>query len=127
MENFIIRANNENTESSIANIIFGKGVFDHCHKIKNICVGYEEPDDLSYLLGTIIYKMPAEYLLKDSNIGSAEWYAMWDQCLSTFLNEPDIEKMLSAVINGITDLFNDEEEFKKTLFLPDLIIDAHSE
>lgn len=111
MENFIIRAAVENTESSIANIVFGKGVFDNCHKIKNICVGYEEPDALSYLLGTIIYKMPAEYLLKDNSIGSSEWFAMWDQCLSTFLNEPDIDGYTDMVLCGEEDIFYQEPDF----------------
>ena len=94
-----------------ANISFGSRVFDKCTRVENICLGYEEPDDLSHLMGTVIHRMPAEYLLKDTDIGSRGWYEKWDMCLGTFINEPDEDGYTDLVLCGEEDIFYNEPDF----------------
>lgn len=91
--------------------VFGRGVFDNCHRIENIMIGYEEKDDLSALMAAIIEKMPAEYLLRDEDIGNTNWFVKWDQCLSTFLNEPDVDGYTDLVLCGEEDIFYNEPDF----------------
>jgi len=92
-------------------LCFGNRVFDNCHRIENICIGYEEPDSLSNLLGAVIHRMPAEYLLKDEDLGNEKWYEKWDQCLSTYLDEPDIDGYTDLVLCGEEDIFYNEPDF----------------
>ena len=92
-------------------LYFGKGVFDKCNKLQDICLGYERPDDLSALLGSVIYRMPAEYLLRDKELGQAGWFEKWDQCLSVFLNEPDLDGYTDMVLCGEEDIFYKEPDF----------------
>lgn len=89
----------------------GRGVFDNCHRIENVLVGYEEKDDLSALMAAIIDRMPAEYLLRDEDIGNDNWFLKWDQCLSTYLNEPDIDGYTDLVLCGEEDIFYNEPDF----------------
>ena len=92
-------------------LYFGRGVFDKCNKIQDILLGYEKPDDLSTLLGSVINRMPAEYLLRDEELGQAVWFEKWDQCLSTFLNEPDLDGYTDMVLCGEEDIFYKEPDF----------------
>lgn len=109
---FVIRGQEGSTPAGIAQeLCFGRGVFDSCHRMENICLGYEEKEDLSALLAAIIYRMPAEYLLKDKDLGTCAWYAKWDQCLSTFLNEPDEDGYTDLVLCGEEDIFYNEPDF----------------
>lgn len=90
---------------------FGRGVFDNCHRIENIMMGYDKCDDLSALMAAVIDKMPAEYLLRDEDIGNENWFTKWDQCLSTYLNEPDIDGYTDLVLCGEEDIFYNEPDF----------------
>lgn len=103
--------NTNETSAKYKEIQFGKGVFDYCLKIQDICLGYEKSDDQSALLGAVIHRMPAEYLLKDKDLGRLEWYQKWDQCLSTFLNEPDEDGYTDMVLCGEEDIFYQEPDF----------------
>ena len=103
LANFIVRDG--------SNVLFGSRVFDKCTKVENICLGYEEPDDLSHLMGAVIYRMPAQYLLKDTDTGSAGWYEKWDMCLSTFINEPDEDGYTDLVLCGEEDIFYNEPDY----------------
>lgn len=110
MQIVILRGDGE-IKNYASQLYFGRGVFDHCNKIQNICLGYEQVDAQSALLGAIIHRMPAEYLLKDKDLGTPAWYAKWDQCLSTFLNEPDLDGYTDMVLCGEEDIFYQEPDF----------------
>ena len=103
LKNFIVRDGGVPT--------FGSRVFDKCVKTENICLGYEEPDDLSHLLGAVIHRMPAEYLLKDNDIGDDTWFEKWDRCLLTYLNEPDEDGYTDLVLCGEEDIFYNEPDY----------------
>lgn len=90
---------------------FGRGVFDRCNHIQNICIGSDQVDDLSALLGAVIHKMPAQYLLRDEELGKPSWYQKWDQCLLNFLKEPDVDGYTDMVLCGEEDIFYQEPDF----------------
>lgn len=92
----------------------GKGVFDDCPKLKNICLGKDERNCLSALLAAASYGLNADYLLRDSELGSEAWFEKWDQTLLAFLKEDDEEGYTNLVLCG-------EEDIKRTV--PDFISD----
>ena len=73
LENLVIR---DGVDSS--KLTFEKGVFEGCTDLNTICLGYEEPDDMSYLLGAAVWSLPAAYLLKDPEIGRDSWFVSFD-------------------------------------------------
>lgn len=105
----------EATEPAVVmqNIDFGRGVFDDCRHIEDICVCNPEKDDLSALLSAVIYRMQAEYLLKDIAVGHAEWYLKWDHKLLSFLEERDDEGYTNEVLCGEEDLSGNIVDFMK--------------
>lgn len=95
-------------------IEFGKGVFDDCIHLDDICIGTGKRDTLSALLGAIPYRLQAEYLLRDNDIGSRHWFAKWDNSLSALLDEDDEEGYTNMVLCG-------EEDIQRSM--PDYIAD----
>lgn len=85
-------------------VVFGSGVFEDCDKITYICLGKEEPDDLSVLLAALPSRMQAEYLLQAGDVGTEAWYQRWDQKLTAFLDEDDEEGYTTLVLCGEEDI-----------------------
>lgn len=92
-------------------IEFGKGVFDDCVHLEDICIGTDKRDTLSALLGAIPCRLKAEYLLRDSDIGSAHWFSKWDASLSAFLDEDDTEGYTNMVLCGEEDIQRNLPEY----------------
>lgn len=92
-------------------VLFGKGVFDDCAKLEHICIGTEKKDACSALLGAVPYRLNAEYLLWDMDIGSARWYSKWDNQLSAFLDERDDAGYTNVVLCGEEDIQRSKSEF----------------
>lgn len=93
------------------NVNMGRGIFDGCHRMEKIFIGKDAGLDQSVLMAAVISKMPAEYLLKDEDSGQERWFAKWDQCLSTYINEPDIDGYTDLVLCGEEDIFYNEPDF----------------
>lgn len=83
---------------------FGKGVFDGCIDLENVCVNMTTPNSLSALLAAINYLPGAEYLLYDSHIGTEQWFLKWDSKLNEFLAEDDEEGYTNLVLCGEEDI-----------------------
>ncbi len=92
-------------------IEFGKGVFDDCVHLEDICIGTDKRDTLSALLGAIPCRLRAEYLLRDSGIGSVHWFSKWDTSLSAFLDEDDTEGYTNMVLCGEEDIQRNLPEY----------------
>ena len=86
---------------------FGKGILEGATAIEEICIGYEEPDDLAYLLATVVSKLPAPFLLRTENLGSEEWYDSFDLSLDSFLKESDMGGYSERVLCGEEDISYD--------------------
>lgn len=89
------------------NVVFGKGVFDNCEELENVLIGYNEPDDISLLLGAAVWRLPAPYLFMDPDIGSSNWINSWDMALNNFLNSKDDEGYTDRVLCGEEDISYD--------------------
>lgn len=87
------------------------GVFTDCFKIENICIDTCDKNDLSALLATVIHRMKAEYLLKDTDLGYPEWYGKWDMALDIYLAQSDDEGYTDMVLCGEEDLMASPEEY----------------
>lgn len=109
----IIRRENaaEALDKALDRGLFGKGVFDDCAKLAHICIGTEKTDACSALLGAVPYRLNAEYLLWDKDIGSPEWCNKWDNQLSAFLDERDEAGYTSVVLCGEEDIQRSKSEF----------------
>lgn len=94
-----------------AEIKLGNGVFTECNSITDICMGYDKTDDVSALLGTLIYRLKAEYILNDDTWGSKAWLEKWDMELLTFLKQEDEEGYTDLVLCGEEDIQYSLEEF----------------
>ncbi|MDO5154514.1 MAG: leucine-rich repeat protein [Eubacteriales bacterium] len=92
-------------------VIFGNGVFMGSNHLEHIIIEETHIDDLSILLGTTIYKMPSEDLLRDSERGTTHWYQKWDQRLLSFLQEEDVEGYTDLVLCGEEDIQRSEPEY----------------
>lgn len=91
----------------------GRGVFSECPKITYICIGSEEKNALAVLLGAVLYRMDAEYLLNAEDVGLDTWFAKWDQCLESFLTQDDSEGYINMVLCGEEDLSASADEYVK--------------
>ncbi len=89
----------------------GKGVFNLCENLQNICIGTEEKNDLSILLATLACRMEAEYLLTDEGRGSREWYDKWDKKLAGFLAESDEDGYMKLALCGEEDIMLNMSQF----------------
>lgn len=93
------------------NIKLGKGIFSECEQIKDICLGYEDVDAQSTLIGAIPCLLKAEYLLSGDDIGTDLWFAKWDNCLTSFLEEDDEEGYTNMILCGEEDIQKSVEGF----------------
>lgn len=94
-----------------AEIKLENGVFTDCNAITDICMGYDETDDVSALLGTLIYRLKAEHLLSDAAWGSKSWFEKWDMELLAFLRQNDEEGYTDLVLCGEEDIQYSLAEF----------------
>ncbi len=103
LKTVIIRNSSLPAERIMENLTVGTGVFEDCNNLEYICLGNEEQNTLAALLGAVINRMKAEYLIKATDIGTDNWFVKWDQCLADFLDEDDEEGYLDVVLCGEED------------------------
>ena len=92
-------------------LLLGSGVFDECSGMECICIGSDEENALSVMLGAIVNRMDAEYLLRSKEVGSDAWFQLWDQTLMSFLGRPDDDGYTDMVLCGEEDLSINEESY----------------
>lgn len=92
-------------------LVLGKGVFNHCESIRNICIGTPEKEDTSVLLALLADKLDGEYLLTDQSRGSREWFEKWDRRLFSYLKEPDDDGYMKLALCGEEDIMLNIPEF----------------
>jgi hypothetical protein len=86
-------------------VVIERGAFDDDRAIKDICIGYREPDGLSRLVAACCYRLKADHLLNSGDIGSRLWFSKWDTGLSSYLDEPDDEGYTNVVLCGEEDIY----------------------
>lgn len=89
----------------------GKGIFEDCERLSDICLGYFEEDAKSTLIGAVPYLLKADYLLNGDDIGTDFWFEKWDSRLASFLAEDDEEGYTNIVLCGEEDIQRSEEGF----------------
>ncbi len=94
-----------------ADVKLGNGVFTECNTITDICMGYDKTDDVSALLGTLIYRLKAAHILSDDTWGSEAWFEKWDLELLAYLRQNDEEGYTDLVLCGEEDIQYSLEEF----------------
>ena len=85
----------------------GRGIFEGSERLQNICIGYEEPDALSFLAALPVKKLPATYLIKDPSFGTVEWYKKLDMAIVDYLKQDDIEGYSDRALCGEEDISYD--------------------
>lgn len=99
--------NLEQVELSGHAIRFGRAVFLDCGKLKSLCVGsrniQQVIDPVAPLLAAAVTSMQASYLLDLEEAGSSEWFAKWDARMLEMLNRPDAEGFSRQVLCGEED------------------------
>ena len=93
--------------ATIKPLTCGRGIFDGCERIENICIGYDEPDDLSKLSALLVHTLPASYLLRDESYGSIEWFNKYDMALLSYLKQDDMEGYSDRALCGEEDISYD--------------------
>ena len=86
-------------------VVIERGAFEDDRGIKDICIGYREPDGLSKLVAACCYRLKADHLLNTGDIGSRLWFSKWDTGLSSYLDEPDDEGYTNVVLCGEEDIY----------------------
>lgn len=89
-------------------LTMGRGVFEDCKRLEAICLGYEEADDLAYLMAAVIYRLPAPYLFASEDMGEESWYKAFDQKLVSYLNTSDDDGYTDRVLCGEEDIAYDD-------------------
>lgn len=85
---------------------FGKNVFEGCSRLEGIYIK-GAGEDTAKLLAAAVYRLPAAYLLGDTDKGSAEWFKRYDLCLKAFLNRDDYEGYSDRALCGEEDISYD--------------------
>ncbi|MGN0394238.1 MAG: leucine-rich repeat protein [Coprococcus sp.] len=93
------------------NIKLGNSVFTECNSISDICMGYDKTDDVSALLGTLVYRLKAEHIISDNLWGNKEWFEKWDKELLAFLRQEDEDGYTDLVLCGEEDIKFSLDEF----------------
>lgn len=91
--------------------VFGRRVFEDCEALRDICVGCDDKNSLSALLAALSCKLTDEHLMSDMDLGTAAWFARWDERLRTFLEEPDSEGYTNLALCGEEDIRSDIPEY----------------
>ena len=85
----------------------GRGVFDGCKKLENICIKGDLEDDISFLLGACVHRLPALSLLSDTDVGTSFWIDRFDLTLRSFLARDDMEGYDDTALCGEEDISYD--------------------
>ena len=85
----------------------GKGILEGTDNIETVSFGYEEKDDLSFLLALCTGKLPAGFLVRTADLGSNGWYESFDASLEAFLSEEDDSTFLPDILCGEEDISYD--------------------
>lgn len=85
----------------------GRGVFEGDVRLERISYGGHSSEDSAVILATVIRRLSAEYLLRDTEIGSEGWYTKWDLALSGFLAQDDMEGYSDKALCGEEDISYD--------------------
>lgn len=88
-------------------VVLGKGVFEGCTSLTNVFCGSDECDDLSFLLAALATSLPAQYLMRDDDVGSDDWYSRWDLAMLAFLRQDDLEGYSNRALCGEEDISTD--------------------
>ena len=89
-------------------VTLGRGILEGCDRINIICRGYEEHDDLSYLMATVVNKLPAGYLLGSAEAGTETWFRNYDSSLLQYLNDSDYAGSDASALCGEEDISYDD-------------------
>lgn len=93
-------------------IDLGQSIFKNDYSLSSISVrGCEHEDHTAALLAAATNQMDADYLIDVTAAGSDEWFRMWDQKLSDFLNRKDDEGYHLYVLCGEEDLHFDYDQY----------------
>lgn len=87
--------------------VFERGVFEGSERLEEIVIPAYKDDSLSKLLAAAVRRLPAEYLLRDKDIGSKDWYERWDLALFSFLLRDDYEGYSDRALCGEEDISYD--------------------
>lgn len=87
--------------------VFERGAFEGSERLEQIFLSNASDEGLAKLLGATVFRLPAEYLLKDSEIGKKSWYEKWDLALSSFLARDDHEGLVDHALCGEEDISYD--------------------
>lgn len=85
----------------------GRGVFSGCKRIENICKGSMTEDDMSFLIASVVSRLPALSLLTDDDIGSNFWVERYDLALRSFIARDDMEGYDDTALCGEEDISYD--------------------
>lgn len=86
----------------------GRGVLEGCERLKTVCRGYKEADDLAYLMATVVTGLPAGYLLTSSEAGNENWFKNYDSSLLQYLKESDYAGSDESALCGEEDISYDD-------------------
>lgn len=101
LETFVLK------KGACVDAFVGRGIFEGSERLLNICVGYDEPDELSLLAALPVKKLPATYLIKDPSFGLEEWYRKLDMAIIDYLKQDDIEGYSDRALCGEEDISYD--------------------
>ncbi len=84
-----------------------RGVFEGSERLEEIVIPAFKDESLSRLMAAAVRRLPAEYLLRDKDIGSKDWYERWDLALFSFLARDDYEGFSDRALCGEEDISYD--------------------
>ncbi|MBP5153148.1 MAG: hypothetical protein ILP13_09590, partial [Lachnospiraceae bacterium] len=103
LKRFVLRGPVEN----LSKVTLGKGIFEGDTALESVCLGYEQDDDLSYLLAATVLRLPAAFLLRTGNLGTKEWFKSFDASLSSYIAESDFTGYSERILCGEEDISYD--------------------
>ena len=74
------------------NLLFGRGVFDDCNSLMDICIGTGEKNTMSALMAALPIKLKSYNLLNSINIDNSSFLEKWDMCLLNLLSKDDYDE-----------------------------------
>ncbi|MCR4960064.1 MAG: leucine-rich repeat domain-containing protein [Lachnospiraceae bacterium] len=85
----------------------GKGVFEGCTRLESLHFDSNVDADSDVMAAMTVHRLEAEYLLRDPDLGTENWYRKWDLALANLLARDDMEGYSDRALCGEEDISYD--------------------
>lgn len=88
-----------NEADGVGHLALEDGVFSGCRSLRTLSVLPMQKETLARMLAEAVTHLSAQYLLEMDEIGSEDWYNIWDGCLLAYIKKPEDEGYAQSLLD----------------------------